>query len=133
MLTINRTTCMTEFNPNDFFKEYHYFELFDPNKEYIEDRFTAVYKEELGQKTYKFFKHELSDDYYGYNEIYVVAHERLSNQERDYLKQYCQCAYHRNNWFCKIFMSKKSVKCLDTNRHSQQVINKTREYIKNQK
>jgi hypothetical protein len=88
-------------NAEEKLKEYHFKELFDPDKEYQKEKFYADYGH--GRNLYKFkckrFWEECRKDKEKVKEgdiecelkTYVVAHEILESEELKSLQKYCPC------------------------------------------
>lgn len=89
------------FNPDEYFIDYHYYEEFDPEKEYTTEKFIKNY---IGEDLeYKFVKYTITHDektendskniiYYGEGDgrkkVYIIAKEVLNKN----LIPYCRCA-----------------------------------------
>ena len=93
------------FDPRVHFKNYHYFEQYDKTKSYNTDPFQMDYGH--GLKTYRFLLYDLLNPDLVWiccnpdpnNNLFVVANEILSEQERKQLEPYCTCPYHENDTF----------------------------------
>lgn len=114
------------FNPEEYFKDYHYFEVYDENKYYPQENFLAKYKNDE-EHTYQYCLYRLSN-----GKQYVVAKEILSDEEKKELIKYCRCAVHSAPWYniLKRIMCSCCVGCIQTFNPSQAVINASRDYKK---
>lgn len=113
------------FDPDKYFAEYHYHEVYDPNKYYTPEGFVKDYG--LGAITYKFMLFTVRNSggkFNDYNKKYIVAKEYLFDDEREKLAKYCPCPRHNN----KLSKNKAGKGCLvDGNVHvTQEAINKAR-------
>ncbi len=117
-----------DFNAEKYFSQYHHFEKFDQSQHYTKQMFKNDYGN--GYLIYKYSVHIL-EDRHGF-EMYVVAEEDLSKEDREQLIPYCKCTYHKMHWLnpLKLFFSRCYSGCLESTFTKQNVINDTREYLK---
>jgi len=127
----------SQFSPKVMFSSYHYYELYDPDKEYIVEPYIADYGH--GNCSYINIKYTVSifdgvdtDREFTRAHVYIVAKEELTEDDQQILAQYCQCDYHTAKWYnpLKYFICKCCIGCLDSDSPQQHVINKTREYVR---
>ena len=67
------------FNANEYFKNYHHYELYDETKEYNTTKFKADYGN--GLNTYKFYCYILKNSNSSEEKKFIVAEEKLSVEE----------------------------------------------------
>lgn len=79
------------FDPKDFFKNYPYWEEYNPDKEYNKEKFKYNYGK-YGKKEYDYFLYEIEDWVTDEKKEYVVSKEILSEKDQKDLSNYCQCA-----------------------------------------
>lgn len=122
---ISSSHNFTTFNPEQHFSEYHYYETYDPNKQYNKNEFETNFNK--GMHTYEYELHiiyNINDDDV---KQFVVATEKLSDAEITKLAKYCSCAYCEANFIKKQFICACCVGCLKSHFPQQYVINKARE------
>ena len=119
---------LSKFKPEEYFKEYHYFEMFDENKEYISKPFKKDFGR--GEHTYIYSLYNLNGI-----EKYIVAKEELSESELKELAPYCRCQYHIAVWYRlpKYFICPCCVGCIRSAFPQQCVINDARKYMNEKK
>ena len=71
------------FDADEYFKNFHYYELFDETKEYNTTKFKADYGN--GSNTYKFYCYILKNSNSSEEKKFIVAEEKSSVDE------YCKC------------------------------------------
>ena len=132
------TSCeFNKFNESDYFREYHFYEKYDSSKIYPQGKFEYDYghgKHSYEHKLYTIFlytdiKKLKKED----KREYVIAEERVSEEELKELSKYCQCAICTASWFniTRHFMCPCCVGCLKIGEPSfahQYGINKARKY-----
>lgn len=112
------------FKPEEYFKEYHFYEVYNENKTYIQEEFKAKYGTHK-ESTYQYRLYHLGETL-----KYVIAEEILTEKELTELSKYCQCIYHTTGFFNpkKLFIYACGVGCLRSGRPSQSIINESRKY-----
>ena len=115
-------------DPESYLVRYHYFEKYDPSKEYTHGVFEHDYG--YGMHKYKFKMYM-----FGETVKYIVAQEELDNSEvNKWMKtNSCQCLYHQTAWYNpnRFFICKCCVGCVSSEfGASQKVIDNTRKYYK---
>ena len=121
-------TDLSKFKPEEYFKEYHYFEKYDENKNYTSEPFRKDFGN--GEHTYTYNLYTLNG-----TEKYVIAKEELSESELKELGPNCRCPLHTAPWYSllKYLMCACCVGCLQSAFPQQWVINDTRKYMKEKK
>ncbi|AYV85540.1 MAG: hypothetical protein Satyrvirus22_4 [Satyrvirus sp.] len=127
---------LSNFDPDAYFKEYHHHEAYDPTKEYQHQLYQMDYGK--GMHTYENKLYTIAHTVRGANisdQNYVIAEERLSEEDIKMLLPYCQCAYHTKSSFnpLKALTCQCCVGCIDSFFPQQYVINKTRDFIEKHK
>ncbi len=120
-------TIFVDFNIFDIEREYskyHYYEVFDINKEYDNKIFEKDYG--FGLHKYQFELHKIYNEWASDCIEIVIAMEILSKEERIRLAKYCQCIYCQSNFIKQRFMCACCVGCLRTCLPYQDVINDAR-------
>lgn len=122
-------TSVYNFRPNEYFSEFHFFELFDANKKYDKDKFKKKYGNH-DESTYEYCLYKINVRETNEDLKYVVANEVLSEEQRKELAKYCQCEYHTTSWFnpFKYITCQCCVGCLDSPFPRQYIIDKSRKY-----
>lgn len=103
------------FDPKEYLSSFHYFELYQPNKQYITTHFQTDYGK--GLRTYEFILCivKLINDNDTYKMIsYVYAQEILTKEDKIKLEPYCNCDWHTGNFISRLFIDKNSVGCIDS-------------------
>lgn len=123
----NITTADLElFNPEDFFKDYPRFEIYNNNKKYDNE---YLYDYGYGVKRYVSVLYTIVDkNNKNIEKQYVIYEEKISEGDIKELKEYCQCANCKSGTinFCSCCIG-----CFRSGSPSQFNINKAREYRKN--
>lgn len=134
---INRAVNYNNFFDEDHFKEYHFWELYDPKKSYQTNLFEHDYGK--GKRIYllKFytvwrFKYVNGKGWEPrFPTDYVVAEENISSKELQDLAKYCQCSNcTASSWFKTWFIKSHDHDCLkidETIHASQRGIDRARE------
>jgi len=122
------------FDPKEYFSCFHYFELYQPNKEYVTTKFQADYGK--GTRTYEFVlcKMTLINDNGTFKIAnYVCAQEILTKEEKKMLEPFCTCDWHIGNFFTRLFIDKDSIGCIgsENGNISQYRINMARKNMDN--
>lgn len=102
-------------------QNYHFIEVYDPNKNYTGDIFEANYNNR-GIHRYKYV-HLITG-----GRQYMIAKEILTHEEKQHLSKHCQCDYHIK-LMIRLTMTPKESGCISSNNPAQCVIDKTRAYI----
>jgi hypothetical protein len=114
---------MNTFVPKEYFKEYHFFEKFDQNKNYT----TESFKKDFGQgdHIYTYCLYTLNGTIQ-----YIVAREFTGDNLKE-LIPYCRCPYHTASWYnlSRFFICRCCVGCLDSPFPQQSIINASRKYM----
>lgn len=143
--SVSMTMLSKNENVNDYLSEYHHYEEYDPEKEYSKKPYEHDYGAiGVGSYTYVDSAYMLSKERERVGNdlpetedlVYVVAQEKLPEEERKELAEFCQCAYHQKYWFnpYKYMICPCCVGCLETEDHyGQHVINETRKYMQSLK
>src|ERR1700677_4161731 len=105
--TINKTANYNSFNDEEHFKEYHFWERYDPynRKTYQTGLFEHDYGKGLCTYQMKFYTIWLFKYVNGkgweprFPLDYVVAEENISSKELHDLAKYCQCSNCTASWF----------------------------------
>jgi len=113
------------FDPKERFSGYHFYEIYDPNKEYDMNKFEFDFGK--GIHTYEYELRKIYDENSNNIKQFVVANEILSKEEQTELAKYCCCSHCEANFFKKRFTCACCVGCLKSYFPQQHVINKTRE------
>lgn len=132
---------LDRFDPQEHFKDYHYYEIFDPEinleKFYIHDYGHGPLRYQM--EKYTFIHTKLTWDDLDYLDlvkkekhdrelVYMVAKERLTDEERDSLIPYCTCLMCSRSYFnpARYFGCPCCVGCLTVRDHYY-----TRQYMIN--
>lgn len=114
----------------DLTKSFHFCEEYDKNREYQKENYEYDYGH--GLRKYKNEVYRFCFDT-GESVYYIVAMEQLSYEEMKRLEPYCQCKYHTtSSWlhpYSKLSMMFTRPGCLGEMNPSQNVIDKTKEYM----
>jgi hypothetical protein len=125
-------TNLNIFDPKVYFAAYHFWEPYDPKKDYSTDEFTTNFGK--GIHTYEYSLYKLHDIQNSEDKSveFIVAEEILSDNEKKQLESYCQCQYHTSYWFnpAKYFICKCCVGCVASEFPQQYVINASRQKMK---
>ena len=132
-------TNLNLFDPDRYFGEYHYYEIFDENKIYNNKTFQADYGK--GLLTYRNKKYKLehnNKEERGTSEklstkVYLIVEEELTKDEQNKLLPFCRCQYHMQSKYnpFKILICQCCVGCVGSEFPRQLVINRTRDcYLK---
>lgn len=129
---------LTQFNPVEYFAEYHYFEKFDKDKEYNNEIFEQDFGH--GERKYRYQLYVINEQSSGdetkerKSKKYIIVKEQLSEDEITALAPYCRCPYHVMNWYnpLRFLTCRCCVGCLDSPFPQAWVINQSREYMKEQ-
>lgn len=123
---------LDDFNPEKCFEQYHFYELYDANKEYTKDIFEANYSNR-GNHNYKYMLYVLADSniFSWARQYYVTVTEMLVNEDKQYLIEHCQCDYHllSDHNPLKLIVTPYFSGCVECEYPQQCVIDKTREYM----
>lgn len=120
------TVCdFDTFKPEEYFLEYHFYEVFDKDKNYVEGTFNADYGK--GEHTYEYMNYVIGNYKDNTEQKFIVAQEVLSTEENAQLKEYCECAFHKGNFIKKLITCKCCVGCLESPFPQQYAINGSRE------
>lgn len=120
---------MDSFNEKDTFKEYHYYEEYDPNKLYHNMLFDYDYGH--GIHTYRYELYTIGLEKYKEKKKYIIVTEQLSEEEINILKPYCRCKYCTAGW-CDLsiyFKCEHCIGCLKSKMPRQYQIDKARKYM----
>lgn len=119
-------------NVQKLLSNFHFHEIYDPNKEYTKRMFKANY-DDRGVHQYEYVLVILTDSciFYSKERYYVIAKEKLTNEETQYLSEYCQCDYHMLSNYnpIRLMVTRHSSRCIGSGNPSQSVIDKTRIYM----
>ena len=86
------------FEPEKYFKDYDFYEVYDSSKNYTSDRFFADYGH--GKRIYEYYKWVIENNNgFSKKKKFIVAFEILSRDDRNELVKYCNCRYHKSNKF----------------------------------
>lgn len=116
--------CVDTFNEKQIFEDYHYYELFDENKEYNTNEFEENYGK--GINNYQFCKHIIRMD--DVKKIYIVAEQQLTQDQVELYAPYCQCSKCTAPWYSSWTYCACCYGCLKSPFPRQYVINKTINY-----
>lgn len=105
---ISYITTKADYNSfcdTEHFKDYHFYEKFNPFESYKTDLFECDYGK--GMHTYllkhytvNLYKNVMGKGYeYRYSIEYVIAEENISKNELDILSQFCKCFKCNSSWF----------------------------------
>jgi len=128
------TSCdFATFDENNYFANFHYYEVFDETKEYSKKTFKHDYG--YGNRNYQFCLYEFRNILDNAIKKYVVVNEILTGEERWKLKDYCGCKYCLSDDNKKMFMDQGNYSCLldtdiELDSFDQKVIDDTRERMK---
>lgn len=120
---------ITKFNPNEYFKDYHYYEKYNANHEYNADIFKYDYKNGWGELTYQYIKYVFSFVNRS-DQTYIVAERILTNDELIKLQPYCRCYNCSSMIFNPVRLFACSG-CLKSNMPYPNIINDTQKYVDN--
>lgn len=112
------------FNPEEYFKDYPRFEIYDNKKKYNE----YLYDYGYGIKKYIPVLYTLMDKNSNMEKQYVIYEEEISDEDLKELKEYCRCENCKSG---KINFCSCCIGCFKSHMPSQFNINKAREYRKN--
>lgn len=114
-----------EFDEEKYFKEYHFWESYNPHKQYQTNDFIHDYGK--GPHRYVLILHKISlKDYEQLK--YVVAKEYLEQNELNELSKYCQCSVCTASFFslAKYFTHPCRFECIKSPFPTQYSINRAR-------
>ena len=101
------------FDPKEYFSSFHYYEAYQPNKQYILTHYHTNHGKGLRIYENVLCKVKLTNDNGTYKVInYVYAQEILGIDEKKQLEPYCNCDWHTGNFITRLFIDKNSVGCL---------------------
>jgi len=127
---------LNSFEPYIYFYEYHFYELFNPEKIYPVEPY--VVNHDKGTCTYVNKLHTIQHSRPGeyiHPQIYVIAEEYLTDEEKKKLLPYCQCAYHKIWKYNpkKLFLNPDNYGCISSKNPKQHVIDNTKRtfFVKN--
>jgi hypothetical protein len=115
---------------DEYFKGYHYYDVYDSNIEYNYREYKMNYGK--GEHTYILCKYVLSNKD-GETKHYIVAKEYPTEEELNKLAKYCTCEYHMSNFFGKRTICACCVGCIGTGRGrgKQEYIDEARRRLEN--
>ena len=133
--SITLTDC--EFDEKRYFKQYHFYERYDPSKRY-DARLTTDYGHNIHLYEHSTFNIAIWRKNEKEVRRYVVAVEQLSKEEKDALAPFCQCPLCRSPWiFIGMHLFFGGCPCCygclavePTTTYNQRVIDQSREYAK---
>lgn len=118
---------LTIFDEKNHFKEYHFYELYDKHKKYNNKPFMTDFGYGLHQYEYVIvIVNNIHDNKFI---EFIVAAELLTNEEKEKLKQYCECTKHTKNGYLNIYektLDTMFIPCIENYRVEQNVINRIR-------
>jgi hypothetical protein len=116
--------------PSEFFKYYHYWEVYDPHIDYDNCLFYKDFRWGHGLHRYRWVIYEIYHDDNIMPIKYAVAEEVLDSEEWRALAMICQCDYCKQPWWNLIkYFTEPDVNCLHVNRWDATTIHKTRKYV----
>lgn len=82
-----------------YVREYPWRERYDPQKTYTTELFKARYGDDGVERTYRYWFYEMKRRGTGATELWIAAHEVLSEEEREALAPFCQCVACHVPWW----------------------------------
>jgi len=127
MSTIFTNCNFNNFDADKYFKNYHYYEVFDETKHYIDTEFETDYGR--GLHNYKFHQYVISDKNSSDKKTFVVAKEQISDEECMELIPYYNCVRCSTSMYKRISMCACYYGCLSAGKEyaQQYIIDEARE------
>lgn len=123
---------LDKFDPTQYFAHYDYYiEVTDVNIENIvkENYNDGYFDFGKGLRDYEFSTfiiYDINND--NMRKKYIVAEEKINDDEIELLRGYCQCEYHKTSWWNIPYPCPCCYGCIESDFPAQSVIKKTRQY-----